>query len=150
MPDNFDLNETINNVFARLQEFIKTETVVGEPVQVGDVTIIPFVNVSFGVGTGGGTGKDREANQGSGGGAGSGGKISPTAVLVIKGDNAELLSIDKSTSLERLAFMVPDLVDKFINLDAKNKEAKEKKVSEREVKAKEVKVKEVKEKDDKK
>ena len=31
---------------------IKVETVVGEAVQIGDTTLVPFVDVTFGFGTG--------------------------------------------------------------------------------------------------
>lgn len=78
ISDNFNISDNINNIFAGLQKLIKTETVVGEPVYVGGVTVIPLMNVSFGVGTGGGSGKDSESNQGSSGGAGSGAKNKKT------------------------------------------------------------------------
>lgn len=112
MSENFNINDNVNNIFARLEEFIKTKTVVGEPMKIGEITIVPFIDISFGLGTGGGSGTE-QGNQGTGGGAGSGGKVSPTAVLVIKGDNVELLPIKKSASLERLIEIVPDIVDKL-------------------------------------
>lgn len=112
MSENFNINDNVNNIFARLEEFIKTKTVVGEPMKIGEITIVPFIDISFGLGTGGGSGTE-QGSQGTGGGAGSGGKVSPTAVLVIKGDNVELLPIKKSASLERLMEIVPDIVDKL-------------------------------------
>ncbi|HBC98068.1 MAG TPA: sporulation protein [Clostridium sp.] len=113
MSDNFNVNESISNIFARLEEFIKTKTVVGEPMQIGEITIVPFIDITFGVGTGGGSGTDQPGNQGTGGGAGSGGKVSPTAVLVIKDGEVELLSINKSKNLEKLLEIVPDIVTKL-------------------------------------
>lgn len=112
MSDNFNVSESINNIFDKLENFLKTKTVVGEPMQIGDVTIVPFIDISFGLGTGGGSGIEEKGNQGSGGGAGSGGKISPTAILVIKGDHIELLPIKKSGGLDKLIDMVPDIVAK--------------------------------------
>ncbi len=125
MTDNFNISDNINNIFARLEEFIKTKTVVGEPMQIGEVTIVPFIDISFGVGTGGGSGSEGDGNQGTGGGAGSGGKVSPTAVLVIKADKVELLSINKSANLERLVQLVPDILDKVKNTTGENKETTE-------------------------
>ena len=125
MTDNFNISDNINNIFARLEEFIKTKTVVGEPMQIGEVTIVPFIDISFGVGTGGGSGSEGDGNQGTGGGAGSGGKVSPTAVLVIKADKVELLSINKSANLERLVQLVPDILDKVKNTTSENKETTE-------------------------
>lgn len=112
MSDNFNVSESINNIFDKLENFLKTKTVVGEPMQIGDVTIVPFIDISFGLGTGGGSGVEEKGNQGSGGGAGSGGKISPTAILVIKGDKIELLPIKKAGGLDKLIDMVPDIVAK--------------------------------------
>ncbi len=112
MSDNFNVSESINNIFDKLENFLKTKTVVGEPMQIGEVTIVPFIDISFGLGTGGGSGVEEKGNQGSGGGAGSGGKISPTAILVIKGDKIELLPIKKAGGLDKLIDMVPDIVAK--------------------------------------
>ncbi|KUO66001.1 MAG: sporulation protein [Gracilibacter sp. BRH_c7a] len=112
MPDSFNISENMNHIFDKLESFLKTKTVVGEAMQIGDVTIVPFIDISFGLGTGGGSGVEEKGNQGTGGGAGSGGKISPTAVLVIKGDKVELLPIKKSGGLDKLIDMVPDIVAK--------------------------------------
>lgn len=112
MSDNYSINESINNIFDKLESFLKTKTVVGEPMKIGDVTIVPFIDISFGLGTGGGSGIEDKGNKGSGGGAGSGGKISPTAILVIKGDQIELLPIKKSGGLDKLIEMVPNIIEK--------------------------------------
>lgn len=119
MSDSFSIGENINNLFEKLESFIKTKTVVGEPMQIGEVTIVPFIDISFGVGTGGGSGTEEKGNQGTGGGAGSGGKVSPTAVLVIKGDQVELMPIKKSGSLEKLIEMVPGIIEKAKDHDHK-------------------------------
>ncbi|HBW34039.1 GerW family sporulation protein [Desulfosporosinus sp. BICA1-9] len=112
MSDNFSINESISTLFEKLEDFVRTKTVVGEPFTVGETTIIPFIDISFGLGTGGGGGTDEKGNKGTGGGAGSGAKISPSAILVIKGDNVELLPIKKAGSLEKLIDMVPGIVEK--------------------------------------
>lgn len=124
MSDKFNINDNITNIFEKLEEFIKTKTVVGEPMHIGEVTIVPFIDISFGVGTGGGQGIEEKGSQGTGGGAGTGGKVSPTAVLVIRGDKTELLSIKKSANLERLVQMVPDIVDK-IKVNERDEEGRE-------------------------
>lgn len=112
MSDNFSISENINNLFEKLESFVKTNTVVGEPMNVGDTTIIPFIDICFGLGSGGGDGTDDKGSKGTGGGAGSGAKISPSAILVIKGDRIEILPIKKAGNLEKLIDMVPDLVKK--------------------------------------
>lgn len=113
MAEDFNITETMDKIFEKLEEFIKTKTVVGEPIKIGETTIIPFIDISFGLGTGGGSGVEQKGNQGSGGGAGSGGKVSPTAVLVIKDDQVELLPIKKSGGLDKLIDLVPGILDKI-------------------------------------
>ena len=110
-----------NNLFEKLEKFLKTETVVGNPIQVGNITLIPIITVSFGVGGGEGSGKDSKGNDGSGGGGGVGCRISPNAVLVIKNDEVDLISLAGKGSLEKIVNMVPDIVSK-INLCKKQDE----------------------------
>ncbi|HOQ38070.1 MAG TPA: spore germination protein GerW family protein [Acetivibrio sp.] len=108
----FDVNENVSVLFDKLEKFLTSKTVIGEPIKVGEATLIPFISTSFGLGTGGGSGSDTRGDQGTGVGSGMGAKISPTAVLVIKGDNIEMLPIKKSSSFEKLVEMVPEIVSK--------------------------------------
>lgn len=63
--------------------------------------------------SGGGDGTDSKGNGGVGGGSGIGARVSPTAILIIKGDKIELLPIKKCSGLEKLVDMVPEIVDKI-------------------------------------
>jgi len=108
----FDVNENVSVLFDKLEKFLTSKTVIGVPIKVGEATLIPFISTSFGLGTGGGSGSDTRGDQGTGVGSGMGAKISPTAVLVIKGDNIEMLPIKKSSSFEKLVEMVPEIVSK--------------------------------------
>ncbi len=97
------LVEGMDNVFS-------TKTVVGNPMQVGDVTILPLMDVSFGFGAGGSasTSKGKAANAG-----GMGGKMSPCAVLVIKDGTARIVNVKAQDSWSKVIDMIPDLVDKI-------------------------------------
>jgi uncharacterized spore protein YtfJ len=121
---DFDFKENIGTIFDKLENFLKTKTVVGEPIKIGETTIVPFINLTFGLGTGGGNGTDERGNGGIGGGGGTGAKIAPTAVLVLQGDRVELLTIKKSGGLDKLLDLVPGIVEK-IN-EKKEKEVEEK------------------------
>jgi uncharacterized spore protein YtfJ len=100
-------------MFDRVHEFISTKTVVGEPMTVGDVTIIPLVDVSFGVG----------ARQTSGG---MGAKITPNALIVITDGAVQLVNVKSQDSVNKLIDMVPGILQKF-NIDGlfKRKETAE-------------------------
>lgn len=115
------VSENLETAFSYLEKFLKTETVVGEPIIIGETTIIPLVTVSFGLGGGGGKGKDAKGVDGDGGGLGMGARIATDAVLVIKGDSVNLIPVKGRTDLDRLVTMVPELLGKF----GKKKEDKE-------------------------
>lgn len=122
---NFDFKENVEVIFDKLENFLKTKTVVGEPITIGGTTLVPFINLTFGMGVGGGNGTDEKGNGGLGGGGGTGAKIAPTAVLVIQNDKVELLPIKKSGGLDKLVDMVPGIIEK-INDKKEEKEVEQK------------------------
>ena len=103
----------MESVYESLEKFLQTKTVVGEPIAIGSITLIPIISVSFGLGGGGGEGGTSGSDTGSGTGAGAGGRVSPKAILVIKNDEVSLLPISDKGSLEKILEMVPDLVEKL-------------------------------------
>lgn len=121
MSININVTENIGLMFDKLEDFIKNKTIFGEPMQLGDTTLIPVINVSFGLGSGGGDGSDNKGNGGVGGGGGIGAKASPTALIIIKDGDIEIKPIKKNSGLEKLLEMVPDLVDKInVKVDSKD------------------------------
>jgi len=110
-----NLTENTNALFEKLEKFFTSKTVVGEPITIGDVTLIPVINISFGLGTGSGDGTDEKGNKGVGGGGGVGAKATPTAVISIINGKVEVLPINQRAGLEKILDMVPDIVSK-VNL----------------------------------
>ncbi len=108
----------MDSMFEKLEKFLRTETVVGEPFQVGDITMVPVITVTFGLGGGEGSGKDNKGNDGSGTGGGLGCKISPNAMLVIKDGAVNVIPLTSRGSLDKLFEMVPDIISK---MDCKGK-----------------------------
>ena len=53
--------------------------------------------------------------KGDKGTGGVGGKITPSAVLVIKNGSSKLISVRDQDGLSRIIDMVPDIVNKFTN-----------------------------------
>lgn len=107
MADN-NLQNMIVSMMQGMEGFLSTKTVVGEPTQIGDTTIIPLVDVTFGVGAGAST-QEKKNN----GGGGMSGKMSPSAVLVIKNGQIKLVNIKNQDSMTKILDLIPDLVDKF-------------------------------------
>ena len=112
-----DINSTINQsregIFKELEKFLKTETVVGEPIIIGDITIVPLITVNFGYGMGEGGGSDKEKEDGYGGGLGVGAKISPDALLVINKGEVTMMPVKSKANFEKLINKIPDLLEKI-------------------------------------
>lgn len=106
------IEANVSGMMDKLEKFLVNKTVVGEKIEIGNVTIIPFLSVGFGTGVGLGEGSD-SGNSGNGGGGGLGGSIKPIAVMVIKDGNVEMLPIRKSSGLEALVDMVPGILEKI-------------------------------------
>jgi uncharacterized spore protein YtfJ len=70
-----DVSDTLETIRSGIAERLSAHTAFGEPVQNGNVTVIPVAKVAMGFGAGGGIGEDahHSDNGGSGGGIGGGG-----------------------------------------------------------------------------
>jgi len=119
-------NGVMSSILEKLEKFLQTKTVIGEQIQVGNITLIPIISVSFGFGGGEGDNKNEE----NGSGAGAGGRVSPKAIIMVKNDEVTVLSLNDKNSLERIIDMVPDIVNKFECKSSKNNENKVNKDSE--------------------
>jgi sporulation protein YtfJ len=113
-----NLPNMLESTIAKLREMVSVNSVVGEPICVGDgVTILPISKVSVGFG-GGGSDFSKNAASGElpfGGGAGGGVKVTPIAFLVVKGDSVRMLPVatPANTTADRVVEMVPDVLDKI-------------------------------------
>ncbi len=107
MADN-QFSSVVESLFKGMDSVLSTKTVVGEATTIGDTIILPLVDVSFGVGAGAST---KDSKQGGGGGLG--GKMTPSAVLVIKDGHTRLVNIKNQDTMTKLLDMVPDLVERF-------------------------------------
>ncbi|MCI1944261.1 GerW family sporulation protein [Clostridium luticellarii] len=121
-----DIRENAEMLFSKLENFLKTETVVGKPINIGDITLVPFITVNFGCAAGGGqdASSDKDKNEGSGAGMGAGAKITADAVLVIRGDTVKIISIKNKDGLDKIIELVPDIIKKMGIKKNKNKEEK--------------------------
>ena len=105
------INENIKALFSKMEEFVTTKTVVGEPLKMGDVTLIPLVDVTFGMGTGlSSVSADKEKDTGAGA---LGAKMSPSAVIVITNGSVQLVNVKSQESVSKLIDMVPGILAKF-------------------------------------
>lgn len=101
--------ENLQTMFSKMEDFISTKTVVGEPVNFGDIILVPLVEVTFGAATGLG---DKSPAQTSGGG-GLGAKLTPVAVVVIVNGTVQLVNVKNQESVNKLIDMIPGVLSKF-------------------------------------
>ena len=91
-----------------MDSLLSTKTVVGEATKVGDTIIMPLVDVTFGMGAGASAGDVK-----SGGAGGMSGKMTPSAVLVIKDGQTKLVNIKNQDAVTKILDMIPDVVEKL-------------------------------------
>ncbi|WP_446898610.1 GerW family sporulation protein [Clostridium sp. LBM24168] len=109
-----DIKENAEALFSKLENFFKTETVVGKPIKIDDIILVPFITVTFGCGTGVGEGDVPGKKQsGEGGGLGAGARITPDAVLVIKGEMVQMIPIRNKGNLDKLMELIPGIIEKL-------------------------------------
>ena len=91
MAEN-SISGIIDVTLDRLKAIANAETIIGDPIEKGDITIIPVSKVSFGVATGGSDFSSKNTNAPMfGGGGGAGVTVAPIALLVIKNDIRKIL-----------------------------------------------------------
>lgn len=98
----------IDSLMKGMSTVLSTKTVVGEATSIGDTIILPLVDVTFGVAAGASVGDKK-----NGGAGGFSGKLTPSAVLVIKNGNAKLVNIKNQDAVTKVLDLIPDIVDKF-------------------------------------
>ena len=99
---------TVEALFQGIDGVISSKTVVGDAIHIGDTIILPLVDVSFGIGAGAFKADNKDKGAG-----GIGGKITPSAVLVIKNGQTKLVNIKNQDTITKILDMVPDVVDRF-------------------------------------
>lgn len=120
----------MQTAMANIREMVDVNTIIGDPVETPDGTVIlPVSKVGFGFAAGGSEFQEQDTHGGSGGaehpfGGGSGGgvSISPIGFLIVHGNNVRLLSTDNQNQLyDRIIDMAPGVVDKIQSLFQGNK-----------------------------
>ena len=113
-----NLPEMLENTITKIRDIMDSNTVIGEPIVIGNnVTIIPVSKVSIGFGGGGSDFATKNA-QGEcfGGGLGGGVKITPVAFLIVQDGHVRMVpvAVPANTTADRLVEMIPDTLDKIV------------------------------------
>lgn len=110
-----------------IKDIVDVNTVVGDPVEAPDGTIIiPISKVALGFAAGGG---EFEVNSGGedsvypfGGGSGAGVSVAPLGFLVVGQGQVRLLPLDTNMVADRLIDLAPQILDKLERIMKQNSE----------------------------
>ena len=100
-----DFNESVNVLFSKVEDLVSTKTVVGEAIVIGDLTLLPMIEVAVGVGAG------AKENINAAGGVGA--KITPSAVLAIQNGSIQMINMKNQDAVSKLIDMAPGIVTKL-------------------------------------
>ena len=100
-----DFNEAVNVLFDKVDDLVSTKTVVGEAIVVGDLTLLPLIEVAVGAGVG------AKENENAAGGVGA--KITPSAILAITPNGTHLINVKNQDAITKLIDMAPGVVNKL-------------------------------------
>ena len=115
--DRGDVESLVKTTLGEIEKVLGSKTVVADPIQVGETTIIPLLSLGFGFGGVGGTGgadASKHGPEGMGGGGGAGGGGKPVANILIDKNGARIESIKggMASALEKLGETMPDAIAK--------------------------------------
>lgn len=124
MAEQHPIQGLMYTAMQSIREMIDVNTIVGDPVQSPDGTIIiPISKVGLGFGVGGSdfvpkNGKVSEnAATPFGGGAGGGVSITPVAFMVVGNGQIRMMSVNSENSVyDRILDMIPDAIDKLVEV----------------------------------
>ena len=118
------IGNLMDTTMNKIKEMVDVNTIVGEPIQSPDGTlIIPVSKVSYGFAAGGSDLPTKKENKDCfGGGSGAGITIHPVAFLVVYKGDVKLIPIDqKDAAAERVVGMIPDMLGKVKDVFSKDK-----------------------------
>ena len=104
-----NLNNTVEALIGGLESYASTKTMLGEPMHLNGLTILPIAEISVGVAAGASsTGESK--NNGTGG---AGVKVNPAALLIIKNGVARVVNLKEKDAGSKLIEMVPEIVSRM-------------------------------------
>ncbi len=112
-----DVEKLLRSTADEVEKMLSSKTVMGEPITIGDTTIVPLRSAGFWFGTAGGGGKGGEKAKGEGegeaAGTGGAGGVKPVAVLIIDktGVRIEPMKGSLAQMAEKLAEALPRVRD---------------------------------------
>ena len=121
------VSDLMSNTMEKIREMMDANTIVGKPIEIGGVTVVPVCKISIGYASGGTdfAQKNQKTNKDNsfGGGAGMGVNVTPISFLVINEGNVRIIAAEQpaSNTVDKVIELVPNVVDKVSTMVGKKK-----------------------------
>lgn len=116
MSEN-NIKGIMDTTMEKLRAMVDADTIIGTPVVVGNITLIPVSKVSFGLATGGSDFPNKNGQELFGGGGGAGVTVNPVAFICVNGENVHMLPVyNQMGTIDKAINMAPELIDKVKSL----------------------------------
>ncbi len=121
------VSDLMSSTMAKIREMMDANTVVGKPIEVGGVTVVPVCKISIGYASGGTdfAQKNQKSDKENsfGGGAGMGVNVTPISFLVINEGSVRIISAEQpaSNTVDKVIDLVPNVMDKVSTMVGKKK-----------------------------
>ncbi len=118
------INNLMSTVMENIKGMIDVDTVIGEPVETSNGTmIIPISRVGFGFAAGGSDIPSKAGDKSFGGGSGAGVSISPVGFLVVTPDQIKMVPVTSgSTPVDKIIDYIPVAIGKVNDMINKKRE----------------------------
>ena len=139
MAEKNNISEIMETAIEEIRSMVDADTIIGNPIAAGEVTVIPVSKITFGIASGGVDLKNKNNASNFGGGGGSGVTVTPVGFLVVNQDgDVRFLSIgensgfasgavsDALAAIDGLVDKAPGYVDKLSSIFKKKSEGEDK------------------------
>lgn len=124
MSEN-SIKAIMDTTMDKLRAMVDANTIIGDPITVGEVTLLPVSRVSFGLATGGSDFPSKHQSELFGGGGGAGVTISPVAFIAVNGDSVKMMPVyNELGTAEKALAMAPEVLERAKELFSKDKQKK--------------------------
>lgn len=100
-----DYKEAVDVLFDKVENLVSTKTVIGDAIVIGNITIMPFIEVSVGAGA--------SAKEGVTATGGVGAKIKPNGIMVIQDNTVQILGVGNQDAISKLIDAAPAITKKL-------------------------------------
>lgn len=110
MAESKAFGNVVKTLLEGLEGYATAKTVVGEPIVVGDTTLIPLIDISVGIGAGAGLNEDKKKSH-EGGGMGA--KINTTALVLVHDGAVRIINVKEENTAMKVLDLIPEIVNRF-------------------------------------